>query len=132
MEAQIQSKRARSEKLAKRDRVKPWRTLAEEWADQLRKSAPSTEPIAWAAAEEVLARKLLKEISLDVALKAVRYFINDWCPRHGKAPSFRLFWTLRQQVVAELSGRVETKRERLDSDEPKPEAAKKFPKIGWA
>ncbi len=133
MEAALATRQARAVNRAKRVKTRPWSVLLEEWEDQVRKThGKQIEQTAWGPAEKVLARKLLREIDLEAAIVAVRYFVTDWCPKSNKIPSFRLFWAVRAQITAEVTGQVTTKRERLDADEPNAEQAKKFPKVGWA
>ncbi len=133
MQAVLANRQARGAKRAKREKTQPWKVLEEDWQDQIRKTNGQVpQDTAWGPAEKMLARRVIKETSLEEALRAAMYFITDWCPQHRKFPSFRLFWTVRAQITAELTGQVTTKRERLDADEPKPEQAKKFPKVGWS
>lgn len=132
MQAALDQRKAAIEKRRqKRTKVQPWKVLAEEWQDQIKKNHGAATQVEWTAAEGALARKLLKTVDLDQALKMVRHFVGEWCPAHQKYPSFKLFWTLKDQVSAELRGELETKSAKLDRDEFDHEAAKNQPKIGW-
>lgn len=115
----------------KQVKVRPWKVLADEWVESVRRNHGLSTQVEWSAADGSLARKLLKEVELDVALKMVRHFVDVWCPTKQKFPAFKLFWALKAQVIAEMSGQLATKRERLDQDEFDREDAKSFPKVGW-
>lgn len=124
---------AQAKKRSRKIRQRPWVVLMEDWHEELKgvfgKKFVSS---PWGKAEKALARKLIKEVGFDDALEMVRHFIRTWS-RNG-TPGFKLFWTMRDGVRAELRGqttRSRSRQERVNRDEYNAERAATCPDIGW-
>lgn len=116
------ARRKRKERLT---RQKPWQALEEEWHEQMcRTFGQGYKSSSWGVHEPKLARLLLKEVGLDVAVVMLKRFIGTW-DRPG-TPSFGYFWKARDSVRADME--LRTVRH---TDEHNPERGKALPKIGW-
>ena len=125
--------RREASKVKKRDRKirrRPWIVLMEDWHEEMKgRFGKDFVSSPWGEAEKALARKLVNTEGFDEALELVRYFVRTW-NRNG-TPGFKLFWTMRDSVRAELHGQANTKKERVNRDEYNEERAATCPDIGW-
>jgi len=126
---------AKAEARAKREAKRPHKALEESWYEIIYLRHPKGTPgVKWGTPERQLAKACIGESDLDTVLKAIRYFIDEWCPRHEKFPSFKLFWAVRGQIHAEMQGTVKPKLtagERMERGEWDRSTEPKSPKIGW-
>ncbi len=122
-EAAAQKKRARKVKR------RPWAVLMEEWFEEMAARFPGVKVSPWGEAEKKLCRTLVREEGFDDALAMVRRFVRGW-DRDG-LPGFKLLWTMRDTLRAEVKGQLKTRRERVDRDEFNADRAKDCPAIGW-
>lgn len=125
---------------AKREQRRPWAELRSAWEEAiaLKKGIAITAVPRWGPPEIKLAKLLLTQVELAEAITMAKYFVNTWAPRNRKDPGFGLFFAVRGQIAAEVSGEIkptqsreERKEERLNRTEYNPDAAAKLPKIGW-
>lgn len=106
----------RARKRAKAAIVRPWKVLEVEWHEQMHHTfGAKFQSSPWGPKEKVLAKKLLKESDLALAIKLVRHFIATW-DRSG-SPSFGYFWKVRDTLRGQALGQVKTRRQRIDVDE---------------
>lgn len=122
---------------AKLEAKKPHLALRDTWYELVHLAHGKTPGTKWSSAVELkLAKTFLTETTLEEAERDIRYFINEWCPAKNAFPSFKLFWTVRGQVRAEVSGRLRpttkrpTKETRMSGGEYNADEAKKYPRIG--
>jgi hypothetical protein len=121
------ARRQRRGKMVKR---RPWKVLEEEWHEQMHRTfGKDFVSSPWKVHEPKLARKLLDEVDLDVAIKMVKQCIESW-DKPG-TPGFGYLWAARDSIRAEVLGQVKTRREMVDSDEYNEERDGHLPKIGW-
>lgn len=129
---------------AKREQTRPWVELRGAWyeAIALQRGVDVVSllkgqvggPVTWGAPEIKLAKLLLKEVELPQAIELVRHYIGTWCPRHGKHPSFGLFWAVRGQLHDEVRGVAPVRQraaEVVKGGEFDEDVAKKSPDFGW-
>jgi hypothetical protein len=131
----------RRARAAKKAADSPAKALEDRWREVVGERHGRVPGIKWGTPERELAKKLFAkdgdggdEMSFDDAAKLVRHFVDVWCPARETFPTFKLFWTVRGQLHAEMVGAIkkqESRKDRIDAMEFKPEDAKKFPKFGW-
>jgi len=139
---------AKEKSKAKRELTRPWVELRSAWYEAIamqhgttivaleKRQAGGLGAVTWGPPERSLAKILVKDIGLEQAVKAARYYVNEWCPRNKKQPGFGLFWSVRGQLIAEMSGEIKpralrkTKDDVLKSGEYDAQEAKKYPRIG--
>lgn len=132
LRAAAQKEQGRRKKRERLSREKPWQVLQEEWHEQMRRTfGKGYVSSPWSVHEPKLARLLLKEVELDVAVTMVRRFIETW-DKPG-TPSFGYFWKARDSVRADMEGRTarhvdEYSRERDGKGQASDGT---LPKIGW-
>ena len=121
---------AKKKKRSRKVRQRPWVVLMEEWHEEMRgRFGKDFVSSAWGEAEKALARKLIREVEFDDALEMVRRFVRTW-NRNG-TPGFKLLWTMRDSLRAELRGQADTREKRVNRDEYNAERAATCPDIGW-
>ena len=131
MRKQRERREASREKRRNRKvRQRPWVVLMEEWHEEMKGAfGKDYTSSPWGEAEKALARKFIKEDGFDEALELVRRFLRTW-NRTG-TPGFKLFWTMRDSVRAELRGQADTRQKRVNRDEYNAERAATCPDVGW-
>jgi len=137
----LETEAERKARAAKKAANSPAKALEDRWREIVGERHGRVPGIKWGPPERELAKKLFakdghggEEMSFEDAVSLVRRFVNVWCPARDKFPSFKLFWTVRGQLNAEMTGAVkeqETRKDRIDAMEYKADEAKKFPKLGW-
>lgn len=121
---------ARARRRTKLSRQRPWKVLEEEWHEQMKRTfGKGYVSSPWKVHEPKLARELLKEVDLDLAVRMVRRFIEGW-DKPG-TPGFGYFWKARDSVRAEVLGQTKTRREMVDTDEYSEARDGHLPQIGW-
>lgn len=124
---------ARAKRRKRRKKGDAQTELHVEWSAEFRSLyGKGTEVPPWGPAERSLARKLIAEIGFDKALEMTRHFVSTWKSRtFDGVPGVRLMWTIRQRLLAEMTGAVgvNAKREKLMSDEWDETSA--GPSDGW-
>lgn len=125
---------SRRKRRSKRKRSNPQAELHVEWSTEFRELyGKDVEVPGWGPAERSLAKKLIGEIGFDKALAMVRHFVRTWPKRTFEGvPGMKLMWTMRQRMLAEMSGSVSVsaKRDRLLNDEWSDDSAD-GPSEGW-
>lgn len=124
---------AKTKKRNRKIRQRPWIVLMGEWHEEM-KSAFGKEFVSspWGEAEKALARKLVAEVGFDDALDMTRRLLRNWGSKGRKGtPGFKLLWSMRDTLRAEIRGQLKTKKERVNRDEFNAERADTCPDIGW-
>jgi hypothetical protein len=128
------SEAARKKTAERRKRSNPQAELHAEWSGLFREAfGADLEVPKWGPAERSLASKLAKEFGFDETVGMVRHFIGTWKERaFDGVPSVKLLWSMRQRVLAEISGavKVNAKAHRILNDEWDKESSS-GPSEGW-
>ena len=131
------TKAGRDAARSKLEAQKPHMALRDTWYELVHLAHGKVPGTKWSAAVELkLAKTFLTETTLEEALTDIRYFFNEWCRAKSVFPSFKLFWSVRGQVRAEVTGALKpstkraTKEDRMSGGEYNAEEAKKYPRVG--
>ena len=122
------------------ERVVDYRSVREwflEGLDELCGGDVDLPEFAWAVAEIVLAKRLLKTYGENRLKQAVFYMCRNWediCRRHRRLhglPNVRLLWAMRDQFVAESQLDGKGKRPKKASHVGEFKKGREFRGIGW-
>lgn len=128
--------KARARKVQRRRERSPVKWLGKEWLTLMRLRFPDAEA-EWTGAEAALAKRLIDERGFEDALALVKHFFGTWDRRKASrsgTPGLKLLWVMREQLAAEMEGRVrvpELRETRITSGEFSEEAAEASPTRGW-
>lgn len=114
---------AQGRRMKKRQDSTPAKELHREWVRSMGVTYPGVDVQKWGAQEMKLAWTFVRDVgSFDRAVDAIRHFISTWNDRRRDdcLPHFKLFWSLRERILAEIDGHVRSPmglKERLGDGE---------------
>lgn len=89
-------------------------------------------PWATRGKDAVLARKLLGEVELKDAKEMVTVFFDGWkAQRREGTPGFGLFWSMRESILARVTGHAKSYKDSLGDSEYDEKLAAEAPDVGW-
>lgn len=114
IEIGLKSKRAKERSEKKKKEKTPAQWLRKEWNAMMRAFHPGVKT-EWSGADYSLAKKLVKELGDKQAKRIVEHFIETWDRRKASrtgVPGMRLCWVMRDQLLAEIEGKVKIRETR--------------------
>jgi len=129
-----------AKKHAKRQRSANSTHLFAEWAAAMRKVYGEDLRVPpWPVEDKKIATRLIREQGWDTAVEVVRHFISTWKGRMTKnqrarneLPPFKLCWTIRVKLLAEMDGIATAPKSREDQlQRGEFKGGRNAPKSGW-